>query len=304
MSFSVARFPDTIGNPIKPKDLPFYQVNWDPFKQVRNWEDIINDPSFWDKLKTIVEFNTVALNNWDFDTKNYQKRKQLFQEDITLQAFFISWKEVFTELWRCFSDYKIAEIQDIPDFGEFFSDYWEWEKRTFHNNLVFAIYWLKKLIDEYVRRGFYPDSKLYDFDRFHAHKPSIKQRIKSQQAGFGSAGADFSNGEFQCWSIGLNWNLNKWESVLKINDFPYHFWDQLLWFSEFLNKEKPFADIERLNFLFPLGYRGWVFPVINLKEIHVKMRDGWVKIYRYQTTSTNQRAIQHRAIWLLENSQE
>lgn len=284
MSFSIVKFTDSVWKPIKPKDFPFYQTNWDPFNQKEIWEKIKNNPDFWNNLQAVVEFNKIALESWAFNADKYQKWKKFFEEDMSLQAFFISWMESLNELWRCFNACWIAETQDIPNFWDFFDGYWEWGKRTFYSNLVFTIYWLKKLIDEYVGQDFEPDRYLYDFDKFPAHRQSIKLKLKSHQRLFGSAGADFNSADFHCWSISFNWNLDQWETIIKINDFPYHFWGKSLWFSEFLDKENPFSDKEKLNFLFPLWYRWWVFPIINLKEFQVKLKNGTVKTYRFNRT--------------------
>ena len=286
MSFSVAKFANSIWDPIKPKDLPFYEANWDPFNQRESWEKIKNNPDFWKNLQAIVEFNKIALESWAFHSDGFQKWKKFFEEDISLQAFFISWEEFLNETWRCFATYWIAETQDIPNFWDFFSEYWSWEKRVFYTNLVFNIFWLKKLINNYSRQGFSPDRYLYDFDRFPSHKKSIKEELQKQQNLFKSAGAEFNNPDFQCGGISFRWDLDKWETIIKMNDFPYHFWNKLLWFSEYLDQENPFKNKERLNFLFPFGYRWWVFPIINLKEIQIKLRDGKRKNYAFKNSGT------------------
>ena len=76
-------------------------------------------------------------------------------------------------------------------------------------------------------------------------------------------------------------DMNTSETRVFMKDFVMERSSGYTWFSEYLDAQNPFVSLEKLNFLYPMGYRGYTFPLMNVVEIQLLMRDNTERIYRH-----------------------
>lgn len=284
---------------IPEKELPFYRANWDPFKIQKEWDRLQNDQSFFEALKEILHFNALAIEQWHFNPSGFMNPKMLYADDISLQAFFISWEESFRETGRCYKEFKVDSVSDIPNFSKYFEWYWTGKKRTYHGNIVFLLSRFRDLISLYEKEGFQPADKFGEFTKIGYSVWDVKKWLSNSQKTFWNVNLQFVQLCGMWWHMDFNFNLEKWETSIKMYDFYdlENFWGK--WFSEFLTNNNPFKDRIRINMLFPMGYRGWVFPLINLTEIRLE-RNGKEQIFKHASWTKKVTKNTHRRIqWLI-----
>lgn len=262
---------------IKESELPFYRTNCDPFYIQPEWESLRKDSRIQSALEDIWKANQNAIARGYFETT--PNRKYLFADDISLQAFFLSFAETFHAQkealdslgWMCMSD-----VTNFPDLLQWYGD---GKKRRFHNNMLFNFYWFNQLMRTYENQGFQPHDKFPDFVRLWDSRNDIAFNIKRQRELYWNLYIQFYQADGYGTMV-FSFDFDKGETHVRMKDFVMDGKHNFMWFSEFIEQNNPFDSLERLSFLYPMWYRGYTFPLINVTSITL-MKDGKDIIYKH-----------------------
>ena len=264
-------------------ELPFYRINSDPFSLSRHWEELKTDPKFWAVMQTLWQCNKNALESGCFHWTKIDGEKQLFADDISLQAFFLSFSEVLREQWKVVDILWFISNLDLVNFAELFTGYGNGKKRVFHKNMVFNFSWFQELMRHYESNGFQPYDKFQEFRRMgeRSHK-WINSEINKQMQMYGEVNIQFYQSGWH-GTMDFFFNFSTWETRIEMKDFVMDGTHKFMWFSEYLDSHNPFQEKNKLNFLYPMWYRGFVFPMIWVTKIVLKTREG--KSHEYSHTA-------------------
>ncbi len=285
-------------------DLPFYRVNSDPFQVSHRWEKMKVDPDFGAVIQTLWQCNKNALDSGLFHWTWFDSIKQLFADDISLQAFFLSFSEVFREQGRIVDLLWFISNLDLVNFAELFAGYGDGNRRTFHKNMIFNFYWFQQLMKHYEGNWFQPYDRFTEFRRMwdRSHR-WIAAKIHEQMKYYGEVNIQFYQGDGY-GTMDFFFNFNTGETRIEMKDFILWGDRDFEWFSEYLNKNNPFQNKERLNFLYPMWYRWFIFPMIWVTKIVLRTREK--QRYEYtnkgQITPNPQSNIPKRIHWLIEST--
>jgi len=234
------------------RDRPFFEPNYDIFWLSKKFQEISQNEKIRNILKEMVDLNKKAsLNYWR------NQEKTLSSYDICLQAFLLSYLEDFREQVNvtqlCWGIWNI----DITNLKKVFKNYWDNNKRSFKKSILFSINFIALLYKKYQNISW---SWTNRFDDFLFFQESIE-----------------SSGETNEISFPYNWentriifNFRNWTTEIHIpNIYMWYYWENNKLLSELFDENNPFETNEKLNFIFPLWYRGFVFPLINVTKITI-----------------------------------
>lgn len=270
----------------KESDLPFYRVNADPFQVSDRWEKMKADPTFGAVMQTLWQCNQNALESGLFHWTKVDGAKQLFADDVSLQAFFLSFSEVLREQWRIVDMLWFISNLDLVNFAELFTGYGDGSKRTFHKNMVFNFYWFQQLMRHYEGGGFQPYDKFNAFRRMGDRSQRwIASEIHTQMQIYGEVNIQFYQSDGH-GTMDFFFNFNTGETRIEMKDFVM--WSDMsyMWFSEYLNQNNQFEEKQKLNFLYPMWYRWFTFPMIWVTKIVLKTPEGQRHEYSHRLQST------------------
>ncbi len=262
---------------LKPKELPFYFANWDPFNVSKSWKELLENESFRSGLESVVNMNINAMEQGFFKPVE-AGGKRLYDNDICLQACLLSYQGAISFQKKIIEMGVGIDASDLTEFTSLFKGYGDRKKRNFRNSMVFSLNYFRQLLQREV-------SQEYCWEYFPgfmalAHSPvgafeQIQERIKDMGR---VLDIPFQYSLFKPSKITLDFNNQK--IILNLGQDPFINYDHASkQFSRVLKEQQPFESNSVLNFILPMDPHGLHFPLINVTEIQIRQYDGRNKAY-------------------------
>lgn len=267
---------NTTLTPQEIKKLPFFMPNCDIFWVWKIWNELLWGKDFKETLDTIIGLNKNAQVQWLFYAEKTQE-KILSPDDICLQAFFLSYFESLLAQKEVINILPLIDAMDLTNFYDLFRNYWDKYKRSYKKSMDFSINWFIKLIQDYDWNGWHLALKEFsDINRNFTYEGEKKYYEFNYEGKHLKIELDFKNAT----------------TKLIIEDVYIQNNNKLILLSEILNENNPFENLEKLNFILPMGYRGFHFPLLNVTEIKINIQDWPQKIYSRQQAQNTKRILE------------
>ena len=226
------------------------------------WNNLLKDKEFKKGLERLVKLNFLAPGFYD---PQKVKGKAIFEKDMCIQSCFLSYCEIFYRQNEVIELVGGIDATDLTNLSSMLEGYGNKQKRTYHNSMIFSLSWFNQLMSEYNKEGFSVNDGFYDFMRLGNDYESIRQKVKAYD---NLLELDMRTNHF---SAKLTLDFNKGVTKLETSDIFMGYYDRgQVFLSEILEQDKPFSEANNLNFILPTGYRGHIFPLINVSEIIIK----------------------------------
>jgi hypothetical protein len=212
--------------------------------------------------------NIEAVESGRFSAEAFEGIK-LFAEDICVQASLLSYDEDHTaQMWHL-NTYGVLPEQYLENLASLFSPYKDMSERRFAKSMAFALSRLNGLIERYERRSELQPSRYFsDTIGFGSGFKDVLRELRGDSTYFY---LPYAGTGFRCR---VDLDLQRGTTTIAVPDLyrPGSFGGCLT--SAYLRDSDVFSERERENFLLPLAYREWVFPLINVVSIKTTSFDG------------------------------
>jgi hypothetical protein len=257
---------------LNPEEYPYYPVTYDPFSISKKWESYLSDPRSQETLEILIDFNKKAVSSGLFDNRLLE-RKKLYGNDICLQACLLSYSEILGAQREVVDTIGLIDARDLTSFGSLFESYGTQNKRSYQNSMTFTLNWFNRLAGQYENEGLMAKEYFYDFMELGTGYEQIRKRVKKTYGGL--LELDF----YASYSTGaLVLDFKEGKTKLRLPDlFIIPPAGNPGFFSDFLEKDRPFKDRSQFNFILPTKYRGIVLPLVNVSEIEIRGSGGKVE---------------------------
>ncbi len=228
-----------------------FEVNWDFFAKEDGFEDVIEDPEFRERAERIAKLSAKAF--WNTDVA-------FLCTHICIRAFLNSYAEEFRAQEKVMDTVGMMLREDIFNFGGVFA-----VGRTnseFEKAVIFTLWWFEELIRRYAWNWFMgAKDKFWDF--IHPFMDEDRTiHFEFPQSHFNSSGWYSAWLQIDLQNKTMNLRL---KDHIAINESREQ--GRAVYLSEYLEANDPFLQNNLLNFLLPMWYRGFIFPLFNVNKI-------------------------------------